>query len=218
MKFWIFTYFCKLCVVIAQNLLPGGEDDDVEDEDEDDGFYTDEADLRRKLSRLSGPGGALESQSRMAPELMAPGGIAATLASRPDGEDLVREARAGAVDLSTAFSDIDMVKGRKKLSDVGKPGVEDDNDHENEDDNDGEGVSEKWGSFDDEDWREGKMSGEVNTGEGGRGEIGHDVPGLLGGERFDSPVGKEWGGVDTERSGVEEGESHRHQQPPRTSR
>lgn len=197
-------HFCKLYLVINQNVLSGNDEDEDED-DEDDGFYTDEADLRRKLSRLSGPGGALESKSRMAPELIAPGGIA----SPPHREDLVREARAGAVDLSTAFSDIDVVKGRKRLSDLKKDAVGDNFDDESEGDSDGGRTSQEWGSFDDEDWREGKMKHLVNTGEEGRGGSGQNVPGLLGGERFDGVVGKEWGGVDTERSGVEEGKSSR---------
>ena len=50
-----------------------GLDGDLDD-DLDDGGYTDDADLRRKLNRLAGPGGAMEAESREAPHLFSPGG------------------------------------------------------------------------------------------------------------------------------------------------
>lgn len=51
----------------------GGLEDDS-DGDLDDGSYMDDADLRRKLNRLAGPGGAMEAESREAPHLFSPGG------------------------------------------------------------------------------------------------------------------------------------------------
>lgn len=55
--------------------LGGGLEYDADgDLDLDDGSYTDDADLRRKLNRLAGPGGAMEAESREAPHLFSPGG------------------------------------------------------------------------------------------------------------------------------------------------
>lgn len=50
-------------------------DVDVDDDlDLDDGSYADDQELRRKLNRLAGPGGAMEAESREAPHLFGPGG------------------------------------------------------------------------------------------------------------------------------------------------
>lgn len=200
-----------------QNLLPGGgaykgdrpEQDDIETDDDDDGMYTDDADVRRKLSRLSGPGGALESESRIAPHLMTPGSLAASIASRPDGEELVRRAKAGTVNLGEVFSKMRTVEyGRTTTKDMGDSGEDGDCDVERD-----SGTSDGWGSFDDDDWLAGKKDSRGREGmDASLGSSstpigaaqGQDVPGLLGGERFESFVGEEWGGAVMEDEEEEE--------------
>lgn len=210
-------------LIFSQNLLAGGSQDDEDDEDdEDDGMYTDEADLRRKLSRLAGPGGALESESRKAPHLMAPGGVAETLAGHPEGEELIEEARKGVIDLSPVFGDVDVLSGRKRAvlpGGKGQRGTPHDGGESEDDGGSGDIEDEDWGTFDDDDLGEGESGSLVNVGEGGRGESGQDVPGMLGGERF---VGVEWGGAEArsrgEENGAEEEASTDSSTPPSASR
>lgn len=198
---------------VSQNLLGEGNDDDDEEEAEEGGQdgdeiggFSDENELRRKLNRLSGPGGALESESRAAPHLLSPGGIAAGVeAARdsPDYDSLQKQAAEGAVDLSEVFSDVNgyaarragnnNIKGGSGGTSGGirdRRGVREETKEEVEED---EGGEDEWGSFDDEDWRAGKGGGGVGGGGGDGGSLrprgaakGEEVPGLLDGERFGS--------------------------------
>lgn len=182
---------------LSQNLLGVGDDDDEEEEGQEGGEvggFSDENELRRKLNRLSGPGGALESESRAAPHLLSPGGIAAGVAAArdsPDYESLEKQAAEGAVDLSEVFSDVNGYARR-----AGEEGSRAASTRDRSDEEEAEGGEDEWGSFSDEDWRAAKGGGGVDDRESGGdgGDIlrprgaakGVEVPGLLDGERFGS--------------------------------
>lgn len=180
-----FSMPCAVLYFYGQNLLAGGSNSDDDDDLDDDGTYTDEDDLRRKLSRLAGPGGALESESRVAPELLVPGGIASSLPSNEqhqqfymgdgDVDELRREAAKDAVDLNEIYSDTRTAK--RRFDGIGRGGVgggrggdgenlsseENRNSNDDTDDlknsvgeeNSGSDDTDEWGTFDDEDWRGG---------------------------------------------------------------
>lgn len=212
-------FLSRRCARFIQNLLGGGDDDDDDDDDEDndddDGSFDDDHELQRKLSRLSGPGGALESDSRQSPHLFAPGGaLASTVAAAresPDSADLERRAAEGVVDLSEIFSDVkgyssdrrprsaaDMLRASREADETRgklKNGADDDDNDDMEDSVSGDG--DEWGSFDEDDWG-GKIDGGQEEARTARGaEAGEEVPGLLGGKRF-SQSDEEEGGDEEE--------------------
>lgn len=174
----------------------GGSNDDVDDENNEEDY-----DLRRKLRRLTGPGGAFETDVRGAPHLISPGGVlspsspsdesgsdligGASSYSPPGSEELAPDLKQGAVegidDLSEIFSDIGAFSSDRKPQSpsASRQAKEEDADSQKEDD--------EWGSFDDDDWRNrvGKSADEDEASLRPRGAgLGEDVPGLLGGERF----------------------------------
>lgn len=160
--------------------------------------------LRRKLRQLSGPGGALESDSRGAPEMFAPSRIgspklgdggAASSSTTAAGvsDELLQEAREGLVDLGDVFSDKGLPRRRGQgerageASGVGEAEVQT---GDEQDERDGASDNE-WGSFDEDDWRGGDPEGRGSDTDGVIGEapprgssVDADVPGMLGGARF----------------------------------
>lgn len=186
---------------------------DIEDYIDDGRTNKDEDDLRRKLRKLSEPGGALESDSRGIPEIFAPGGFASargqlTGAAFGVDDDLLREAREGIVDLGETFEGrAEAVRRKRRLP----PASVEDTDDEDEDEKDETSGDGGWATFDDDDWRaETEMPGEGAEEEKPKAvgsPRGADVPGLLGGERFEGFVGPDRGSDDAVAG--EEVDSHR---------
>ncbi|CAM9130911.1 unnamed protein product [Scytosiphon promiscuus] len=211
--------------------------DDMDDDGRDDGSYSDDDDLRRKLNRLAGPGGAMEAESREAPHLFAPGGPlespgmaravggsaaaaggggggfsgggvfdgsqGAAAADLEDLAELEKEVAADVEELSDVFSDVGAYSSDSMPR---PPSALEREEEEEQEESAGECLDrEEWGSFDEDDWR-----GEPTAGAGGGGKahrdeedeeepflirpqgsgVRGDVPGLLGGARFNSIASK----------------------------
>ena len=185
----------------TKGLLKGGEQRDGREgyegadlddpADEDDGTFGNDADLRRKLRRLTGPGGALESEARGSPQLFAPGGTLATTAAAAreatNAAELEQEAAEGVEDLSEVFS---RMGGLASVSDGGEGASELRDGAEGRGEEDGS-TDDEWGSFDEEDLRVRVNQGGHNGGKSAEAPrprdegIGAAVPGLLGGKRFE---------------------------------
>lgn len=180
-----------------QNILERGEgamaqlvtDDQGVDDDDD-------ADVRRKLRRLTGVGGALESEAIRSSHLFAPKGALAETADAAlkevtNAAELERIAAEGVDDLSEVFSRATELAGASKGGAAASEMLRDRGDTE------GRSVDDDWGSFDEEDWRgsgrgEGEHGGKSTEVSRPRGAgIREEVPGLLGGARFVRENGEE---------------------------